>query len=145
MTSFQEVYDYFLSKITTYSEYTDLTYEELQVELQQLLRVSLSECVSFKDISADYILSEFNRDLTDLEMNIISYNMIVHYLSPKINNIELLKQSLSSKDYQIYSQANHLKELMNLRNEGIQQFHYWMNRYGYLERLKNPKKAKVWE
>jgi hypothetical protein len=145
MTSFQEVYDYFLSKITTYNEYINLTQEELEVELNQLLRVSLSECVSFKDISADYILNEFNRDLTDLEINIISYNMVVHYLSPKINNIELLKQSLSSKDYQIYSQANHLKELMNLRNEGIQQFHYWMNRYGYLERLKNPKKAKVWE
>jgi hypothetical protein len=145
MTSFQEVYDYFLSKITTYNEYTNLTQEELEVELKQLLRVSLSECVSFKDISSDYILNEFNRELTDLEMNIISYNMVVHYLSPKINNIELLKQSLSSKDYQIYSQANHLRELMGLRNESIQQFHYWMNRYGYLERLKNPKKVKVWQ
>ena len=145
MTSFQEVYDYFLSKITTYNEYVDLTPEELEVELKQLLRIAFSECVSFKDISTDYILNEFNRDLTDLEMNIISYNMVVHYLSPKINNIELLKQSLSSKDYQIYSQANHLKELMNLRNDSIQKFHYWMNRYGYLKRLENPKKAKVWQ
>lgn len=145
MTSFHEVYDYFLSKITTYNEYTNLTPEELEVELKQLLRVSLSECVSFKDISADNILNEFNRDLTDLEMNIISYNMVVHYLSPKINNIELLKQSLSSKDYQIYSQANHLKELMSLRNNGIEQFHYWMNRYGYLKRLEKPKKVKTWE
>jgi hypothetical protein len=145
MTSFQEVYDYFLSKITTYNEYINLTQEELEVELNQLLKVSLSECVSFKDISADYILNEFNRDLTDLEMNIISYNMVVHYLSPKINNIEILKQSLSSKDYEIYSQANHLKELMNLRRDSIQQFHYWMNRYGYLKRLEKPKKVKAWE
>lgn len=145
MTSFQEVYDYFLAKITTYNEYNNLTVEELETELKQLLRASFAECVSFKDISVDYILNEFNRELTDLEMNIISYNMVVHYLSPKINNVELLKQSLSSKDYQIYSQANHLKELMDLRSNSIQQFHYWMNRYGFLKRLENPKKAKIWE
>lgn len=144
MTSFQEVYNYFLAKITTY-EYVNLTEDELEIELKQLLRTSFAECVSFKDTSADYVLDEFNRDLTDLEMNIISYNMVSHYLSPKINNIELLKQSLSSKDYQMYSQANHLSKLIELRTESLRQFHYWMNRYGYLKRLENPKKAKVWE
>jgi len=144
MTSFQEVYGYFLAKITT-NEYINLTEAELEIELQQLLRISFAECVSFKNTSADYILNEFNKDLTDLEMNIISYNMVAHYLSPKINSIELLKQSLSSKDYQMYSQANHLGKIIELRNESLRQFHYWMNRYGYLERLKNPKKAKVWE
>lgn len=135
MTTFSEVYDYFLSKITTYNEYINLTPEELEVELKQLLRTAFSECVSFKDTSTDYVLGQFNRELTDLEKNIISYNMVVHYLSPKINNIELLKQSLSSKDYQIYSQANHLRELMNLRKESSQEFHYWMNRYGFLKKL----------
>lgn len=139
MTSFSEVYDYFLAKITT-NEYINLTEDELNVELQQLLRISFAECVSFKDTSADYILNQFNRDLTDLEKNIISYNMIVHYLSPKINNIELLKQALSTKDYQMYSQANHLRELMNLKNENSQLFHYWMNRYGYLKKLESIKK-----
>lgn len=134
MTSFQEVYNCFLAQITTYNEYTDLTQEELEVELQQLLRMALAECLSFKDVSADFILNEFNKDLTDLEINIISYNMIVHYLSPKINNIELLKQSLSSKDYQFYSQANHLRELMNLRNDNLSKFHYWMNRHSYLNK-----------
>lgn len=140
MTTFSEVYDYFLAKITEY-EYINLTQDELDIELKQNLRTSFAECVSFKDTSADYILNEFDRDLTDLEMNIISYNMVVHYLSPRINNIELLKQSLSSKDYQFYSQANHLRELMNLRNESSQQFHYWMNRYGFLKRLESPKKV----
>lgn len=144
MTSFQEVYNYFLAKITT-NEYINLTETELEVELQQLLRTSFAECVSFKNTSADYILNEFDRDLTDLEMNIISYNMVAHYLSPKINSIELLKQSLSSKDYQMYSQANHLSKLIELRTESLRQFHYWMNRYGFLKRLENPKKAKVWE
>ncbi len=145
MTSFDEVYNSFLSQITTYNEYQNLTQEELEIELKQLLKMSLAECMSFKDISADYDLNEFNRDLIDLEINIISYNMVVHYLSPKINNIELLKQSLSSKDYQFYSQANHLKELMDLRKDSFQQFNYWMNRYDYQNRIKNPKKVKVWQ
>jgi hypothetical protein len=144
MTTFDEVYNYFLAKIST-NEYITLTDTELEVELQQLLRTSFAECVSFKNTSADYVLNQFNRDLTDLEMNIISYNMVVHYLSPKINNIELLKQSLSSKDFQMYSQANHLSKLIELKNDSLKQFHYWMNRYGYLKRLENPKKAKVWQ
>jgi hypothetical protein len=137
-TSFSEVYDYFFAKITTYNEYDNLTEDELNIELMQLLKASFAECLSFKDISADYTNSTFNRDLTDLEMNIISYNMVVHYLNPKINNIELLKQSLSSKDYQFYSQANHLRELMNLRQESSKQFQYWINRYGYYKSLQNP-------
>lgn len=135
MTAFSEVYDYFLAKITTYDEYINLTQDELETELKQLLRMAFSECVSFKDTSADYVLNQFSRDLTDLEKNIISYNMVVHYLSPKINNIELLKQSLSSKDYQMYSQANHLGKLIELRNQASKDFHYWMNRYGYLKKL----------
>ena len=45
----------------------------------------------------------------------------------------------------MYSQANHLSKLIELRTESLRQFHYWMNRYGFLKRLENPKKAKVWE
>ena len=137
ITTFQEVFDSFLSKINTY-EFLKLSEQELNIDLSQNLRSALAKCIGFKDIIGDYVLDEFNRVLTDLEIEIISYWMVFNWITPKINNIELLKQSLSSKDYQIYSQANHLKELLDLKNDAKTEAHYWMNRYGYLKRLERP-------
>lgn len=134
-TTFQDVYDFFLSKVTTY-EWLNLSEDELNIELIQNLRSAFSKCIAFKDIKADWFLETFNRELTDLELEIISDWMLVNWLSPKINNIELLKQRLSSKDYQTYSQANHLKELMDLKKSYESNVHYWMNRYSWIKKTK---------
>jgi len=137
ITTFQEVFDSFLSKINTY-EFLKLSEQELNIDLGQNLRSALAKCIGFKDIIADYVLEEFNRVLTDLEIDIISNWMVFNWITPKINNIESIKQAISSKDYQIYSQANHLKELLDLKNDAKTEAHYWMNRYGYLKKLEKP-------
>lgn len=135
MTEFQEVYSFFLSKITT-NEYLDLNEEELEITFQQILKSALPKCTSFKGrIKADYDMQWFNKELSDLEKEIIANWMVVEYLSPKIRNINLLKQSLSSKDFQLYSQANHLKELMGLENTCKKEAHYWTNRYSLLSKI----------
>ena len=134
LTTFQEVYNYFLSKITTY-EFGELTQEELDLELEQSLKSTIAKCVVLEKIELDTTLKEFSRDLSNLEMDIISYGMVVEYLTPKIYSIELLKQSLNSSDYTMYSQANHLAQLLNTKKDATYQFHYWMNRYGFLKKM----------
>lgn len=134
-TTFQDIYDFFLSKIISY-EFLNLTEGELNIELAQNLRSSFSKCVAFKDIKADWVLEAFSRELSDLEIDIISDWMVINWLTSKINNIELLKQRLSSKDYQTYSQANHLKELMDLKKSSESNVHYWMNRYSWISKIK---------
>jgi len=134
-TTFQDIYDFFLSKITEY-EFVKLTDVELNVELKVILRKSLGKCVCFKDIKADWNMEEFNKELEDLEIDIISDWMVINWITPKINNIELFKQRLSSKDFTMYSQANHLKELLETKKSAENNVHYWMNRYSWIKKTK---------
>lgn len=134
-TYFQDVFDSFLASITTY-EFLELSQKELTIELTMLMRKSLAKFITKKNIKADYDMEEFNRELTDIEIEIIVYGMIVEWLSPLINNIEILKPSLSSKDYKILSQAK-LKELNERKSNAEKSFHYWMGRYNLLDFTKD--------
>ena len=54
-------------------------------------------------------------------------------VKPQINSIELLKQGMSTKDYKIYSQANHLDSLKELRKETISEVDRLIVSYTYTE------------
>jgi hypothetical protein len=114
-TTYQELHALFLSKISDYS-FLNLTIEELEGQLERYLKSSVSRFRFCKSDLADRdeVLKQFNADLSDLEKEVLVSLMTVEYLKPKIVTSEILKQSLSSKDYQMYSQANHLKELTSL-------------------------------
>ena len=59
----------------------------------------------------------FNIDLTDEETEILINLMLVEYLSANYINVpSLLRQSLTSKDFQVFSSRNHLDGLMSLRD-----------------------------
>lgn len=124
-TQLEEIYGLFLSNITDY-DFLELSEEDLNNELAMLLKKSLAKFRYKDNIKIDDIMEEFTKELTDSEMNVISLGMLSEYLKSKIYNIELLKMSLGSKDWQMYSQANHLKELMNLKKETDADFHYYM-------------------
>lgn len=49
--------------------------------------------------------------LTGFEIDIIVQLMLVEYMKPQLIATEVMKQSLSDKDFRIYSQANQLREL----------------------------------
>ena len=129
MTSFDDVIALFLSKITTFEEFLNLTEEELSEEFTIALKSAMAKFINKKDIVADYEGRIFNRTLTDLEQEIISLGMVLAWITPKVNNIELMKPMLSSKDYTVFSQANHLKEMKDMKDIAENDFHYWINRY----------------
>ena len=129
MTSFDDVIALFLSKITTFEEFLNLTEEELSEEFTIALKSAMAKFINKKDIVADYDTRTFNRNLTDLEQEIISLGMVLAWVTPKVNNIELMKPMLSSKDYTVFSQANHLKEMKEMKSIAENDFHYWSNRY----------------
>lgn len=131
----QDVYDFFLSKITTY-EFLDLNEEEIKLEQKMLFRKAYSKCITLKKyIKIDYELEQMiysKEDNEDLVIDIISSFMVVEWIKPRINNIELYGQRLNSKDYSTYSQANHLKELISAKNDVNSEAHYWMNRFSWI-------------
>ncbi|WP_235887836.1 hypothetical protein [Neobacillus paridis] len=130
-TSYQEIYERFTSKITDFY-LSNLTDEEAKEYFETFLKSSIIKfryCNKLSDRDED--LKQFNNDLTDEEKEILSILMIVEYLTPKLLTDELLKQTLNSKDYYLSSQANHIKEIRELRDKYQQEANSLMILYTF--------------
>ena len=107
----------FLNKIT--DDYLLTMTDEYLQELIDGFRISSS--VKFKQCSKlsdrDDNLKQYNQTLTDEEVEILANLMVLEWLRPQINSIELLKQSMSTRDYKIYSQSRHLDSLKALKQD----------------------------
>lgn len=137
MTPLSEVYDSFLQKITDF-DILKLEEEDFLNECFQLLKSSVARFAVSDDIYIVEQSSEFNRVLTSLEIDILSLGMVLAWVEPKINNIALYKMKLSSKDYKSFSQANHIKEMREIKAQAQKDFLYWSTIYSSkkaLERL----------
>ncbi|WP_257984988.1 hypothetical protein [Bacillus sp. T33-2] len=116
-TSYEDIYSRFAPKITDYT-FVNLSDTEVEEHFETFLKSSIIKfryCDKLSD--RDETLKQFNKDLTEEEQEILSNLMCVEYLTPKLITDDLLKQTLSSKDYKLYSQANHIKELRELRDQ----------------------------
>lgn len=117
-TPYQEVYDFFLSKISDYS-FVNLEEEELEAVLETYLKKAITRFKKCRqDLNdRDDTQKIFNADLTDEEKNILSHLMIVEYLTPQLLVAELLRQTLNTREFRLFSQANHIKEVRGLRDK----------------------------
>lgn len=59
----------------------------------------------------------FNIQLIEDEKQILGNLMLVEYMSSQIVSLDLLKQSMSNRDFILTSQAEHLGRLIQLRKE----------------------------
>jgi hypothetical protein len=116
-TPYDSIYQSFLQKISDYS-FLSMDDTTLKSNLFGYLKSSITKFKRCKNnlSQRDDISSQFYIDLTDEEIEILSIYMMVEYLSPKLVTSDLIQQSLSAKDYNIYSQANHIKEIRTLRD-----------------------------
>ncbi|WEG18505.1 hypothetical protein PQ478_08485 [Alkalihalophilus pseudofirmus] len=131
-TRFQEVYSRFLQKIQTWS-FVDVSDEQMEDELEGWLMSAIPHFLFCrKDLySNDTVLKQFNEKLDGLEIEILSILMLIEYLSPKLNTDELVQQSMSSKDYKLYSQANHIREIRELRDNYKNEVESLVSKYSY--------------
>ena len=114
MTSYTTVYDIFLSKITDSGFLALSSFEDL-VERYLKNAINKFTCCQQNLENRNDTTNTFNFALTSLEQEILACYMLVEYLTPQIYNVSLLQQSMTNKDFQLTSQANHLKQLMELR------------------------------
>ena len=131
-TPYSVVDNSFLNKVTD-RYLLDIPEEHLQ-SLVDGFRTSVS--VKFrpcKKVFRDDVARCYNKTLTDEEVEILANLMVLEWLKPQINSIELLKQGMSTKDYKIYSQANHLDSLKELRKETISEVDRLIVSYTYTE------------
>lgn len=128
MTSFEEIYDVFLSQINDPDFVNDPQSDALML---RYLKNSIPKFnKSLKKLS-DRTDTEFNVDLNDTEILILGTLMVVEYCQPQIMAIENLRQAMSWKDYSFTSQANHIIALNTLRDNKKKEAYKLMLDYSY--------------
>ena len=130
MTSYETIYNKFLQKITDY-KILQLEDEDVVLMMNGWMTSAIAK---FRTCSSDLsnrddALMQFNDQLTDLEIEILSILMVSEWLAPQLNSGLLTKQMITGKDQKFYSQSAHLKELMDLKAASDKEARLLLNRY----------------
>jgi hypothetical protein len=138
MTTMEEIYDNFLSKISDYSFLSDtITEQDVNDELFgyfKTARTKFYRCKSdLEVVENEFDELEFTVDLHPMEIEVLTTLMLVEYLKPQLITSETLKQSLSDKDFKIYSQASQLREIRLLHNAIKAEASKLITEYTYLD------------
>lgn len=135
-TSYETVFNEFKDKITDPDLITFA--ENLQTEmLIAYMNKAISRCgrVTNKvvDLSLrDDELMEFSVEIPYEVMDIITEWMTVFWLQPYVNNLENLRNNLSTKDFSVFSPANLLEKVGNRYDTARKQARSLTNEYSYI-------------
>lgn len=110
-TTYAEVYNAFLDKVTDY----DLALM-VETDAQSLMHGYLTQAVVRFLESCNKDLSQtdengFTETLDIDEIDILSEGMVVAWLRPRRNNLDLLRNALNTKDFTTFSPANLLDKV----------------------------------
>lgn len=117
-TPYTTIYTSFLDKIS--DQYlASMIDDDLKAQLLKYLNNAVPKFHKCKKNLSERTDEQdgFANELSDEEIEILANLMVVEWLRPHVNNLELLKQALTPKDFKLTSQANHLKELQTLRRD----------------------------
>lgn len=130
MTNIDSVYEVFLSK---FDDYTWLVIDKDVI--RKLMRTYLNSSISKfkKTCKHELVITDnaFSVELTDSEIEILAKLMLINYLNPKIVREENLRQNITTKDYNDFSKANLLKNLIALRDSQIEDVEKEISEYDY--------------
>lgn len=116
-TPLVKIYDNFLLKVTDYSFIKLNEDGELDKILLGYLKSSTVKFTNCdKDLSIDELNENMIEDLTFEEIEILSTLMVQKYVDGKVIHVKNMEQVMTEPEFKIYSQANHLKELLSLKS-----------------------------
>lgn len=128
-TSFEEIYDVFLSQIS------DVEFIEMDTNDEFKYRYLLNSIARFHSCKSNLkerTNKEFTSELTDQEILILGLLMTVEYLSPKIISLKNLEQVMSTRDFSMTSQAAHLKQLLDMKKDKQDEVERLITYYSYV-------------
>ena len=115
-TKYNVIFDAALSKLKDY-DFANLSQEQCYSILAEHIRPAIIKfkCCRQDLQDRDDELREFNLELTDEEIEILANEVVRNYIySTYIRSPLVLKPTLSSRDFNVFSNANHLDKLLNL-------------------------------
>jgi hypothetical protein len=130
-TPYETLFDSFLSKIE------DDLYTNIQFDIESdMIKLLNSAIVQFQFpkvniLDKDDDLQQFNVDLSIYEIEILANLMKLEWTKRQINSTNLMKQMIGDKDFRLTSQANHLKVLLDLKNETEKEINSLITKYSY--------------
>lgn len=135
-TEYRTVFAEFKDKITD----PDLLAfsKDLQVEmLISYMNKAIAKCNRIVKKTVDLSLRyddilEFEVEIPDEVMDILTEWMVVYWLKPYVNNIENLRNNLSTKDFSIFSPANLLEKIGNRYENARKNARSLTNEYSYI-------------
>ena len=127
-TSFQEIYNRFLGKITD-DMYMEWTFEDTIADLKNILMDALPGFDFPRFPLYDFEEDSYNVDLTSEEINILALLMYNTWLQRQVASIENTRMKYSGADFKMTSQANHLDKLIKLKQEAERQSHHMQRLY----------------
>ena len=128
---FEDVIDMMLTLLDDY-QIANITDEELKLETSIKVNMVISR-TSFEELTFDMEMEEFSRDLTVLEATILSYGLLMMWLSPFINNREVLQTQLTSKEVTSFSNANRIQQGIQLYKLAKTEFYQLLINYDTLQ------------
>jgi hypothetical protein len=121
MTSYEKIYNRFLSRTTDFNlvELDDYTLNEM---LKSWLYSAIVKTRTSSDLSArDEENEVFENDLTDLDVELLAMGMTLAWLDQTLNSTELTMMYIGGKESKFFSQANQLSELRALRADTLRE------------------------
>lgn len=124
MTSFEKLYDQFLSTVSSYT-LTQLTNDDIQAELFNLVERSIA-AFKFPKISLAYTLNEddyvhyFTETLTQKEINVILAYMKLFWVEYQISNEQRFLTQYYDDKVRTFSQGNVMAQLNRLHENFIE-------------------------
>ena len=113
-TPFISIYEIFLNQILDERFLKTLSLENQEMLLETaLLQAVIDFDNSIIDLTFDLENKCFLNELTYEERFMLANLMHLFWVRRQLEDERKLRQQLGNRDYQIYSPANHLKELMN--------------------------------
>lgn len=111
MTAYTTIYNSFLDKVNDY-DLADMTAELVQTSMRGWLNQAVVRFL--ESCKKDLTQTEeggFTEDLDLMEIDILTEGMVEAWLKPIRNNLDLLRNALSTKDFTTFSPANLLDKV----------------------------------
>ncbi len=121
-TSFNVIFEQFFLIVDNPKFLTSYSENQLALELSRYLYRSIAICGDYlyKDVSKynkttvvneELTVGEFYEELNEQEIAFLARGMAIPYFEFQLQKQRHLNQMVYSRDYSVYSQANHIKEI----------------------------------
>lgn len=136
MTEYTEIFDRFKDNITDPDllQFSSSLQEEM---LTALMNKAITRCKRICKDEVDLsqkndLVSSFKIDIPDDVIDIITEWMTVFWLTPYLNNVENLRNALSTKDFSFFSPANLLGKISETHELARKRARSLTNEYSYI-------------